>query len=724
MGWPSVRQYKDGDKVNAEALNGPINQLTERTEQLYRMLKDNDRTKVVVSAEIRLPVGFGLPYVGMPVYRTATGAYAPASATEQQNAWFYASDAAMAVGVVSKVISSTETTAEADVVLYGEIEIAADTDLPAATIIADDDPASGRYYLSATAGKLTARPVGPVIYVCNVLLEERKGVRYVRSILVSPQYRDTGESHVHRQVVLSGLPAGGTASIVDDKYVAGGIAARSETGTATARLTTYGHWDGAAPITYEVTVRGTALTWTSDDPDGDSGSTTLVADGPTTVGRHGLAVRVTGDGTWDLEMPNVAKGWMNYSEGGTQVGYALNLQMYLNLDGSAADPNPLNGAYLSVDGVERRGPVFEDRKQWKVVASLGGADGSEGPWLIWYGCAVDNKNAVAPFILEDDGTVVARDILFTTNTMRVGPTGFVTALQAAPGSILKFTRMGTSFPAAQGPLQADLGIDFNTETGGVRGHEVVKRIVGSTFYTGPVVERVVAGPGAAVLPSHGQGTVTVALGGAKFAGDFETIALKNAKQDVAGGIFPYTKLLGPNEVASGFTAKFRVPDYLPYLDADGNPIDYNVIVSASLFGEAASEASAQAAFRLRSFYLYDYALTPDATAIPPVGGASINQPTPGDTVTVPVVLGENYAAFDPVVVHGFPPSIVPDVIPHRRNVPDLLLKKDGQAIVVRPGYFVGLEIFRANPAGSGVQYTAPLGFLSLRWNLVDAREVA
>lgn len=711
MGWPSVRQYKDGDKVNAESLNGPINQLTERTEQLYRMLKDNDRTKVVVSAEL---VDGVEPYVGMPVYRTATGAYAPASALEQQNAWFYAADEAMAVGVVSRV---TDTGAE--VVLYGEIEIATDTVIPAATLIVDDEPASGRYYLSATAGKLTARPVGPVIYVCSVLLEEVAGVRCVRSILVSPQYRDTGESHVHRQLVLSGLPAGGTASIVDDKYVADGIAARS----GTAKLATYGHWDGAAPITYTVTVSGTTLTWTSDDPTGDSGSTTLVADGPTTVGRHGLAVRVTGDGTWDLMMPTVAKGWMNYSEGGTQVGYALNLQMYLNLDGSATDPNPLNGAYLSVDGVERRGPVFEARKQWKVVASLGGADGSEGPWLIWYGCAVDDDNAVAPFVLKD-GVAVARDILFTTNTMRVGPTGFVTALQAAPGSILKFTRMGTSFPAAQGPLQADLGIDFNTETGGVRGHEVVKRIVGSTFYTGPVVERVVAGPGAAVLPSNGQGTVTVALGGAKFAGDFETIALKNAKQDVAGGIFPYTKLLGPNEVASGFTAKFRVPDYLPYLDADGQPIDYNVVVSASLFGEAASEASAQAAFRLRSFYLYDYALTPDATAIPPVGGASINQPTPGDTVTVPVVLGENYAAFDPVVVHGFPPSLVPDVIPHRRNVPDLLLKKDGQAIVVRPGYFVGLEIFRANPAGSGVQYTAPLGFLSLRWNLVDAREVA
>ena len=715
MGWPSVRQYRDGDKVNADTLNDPINQLTQRTEQLYRMLRDNDRTKVVVSASLSLPDGFGKAYVGLPVYRMDSGAYAPASALEQQNAWFYAADAAMAVGVVSKV-----TDDGADVVLYGEIELDENTVLPASKMIADPNPTSGRYYLSSTVGKLTAHPVGPVIYVCNVLVEASDVGTRVRSILVSPQYRDTGESHIHRQIVLSGLPAGGAASILDDKYVAGGIVSRS--GTAT--LTTYGHWDGAVPLTYVVTVSGTTLTWTSDDPNGDTGSATLAADGPTTVGRHGLAVRVTGDGTWDLAMPNVAKGWMNYSEGGEQVGYALNLQMYLNLDGSAADPNPLNGASLSVDGIERRGPVFTNRKQWKVVASLGGADGSEGPWLIWYGCAVDGDNAVAPFILKD-GVVVARDILFTINTMRVGPTGFVTALQAAPGSILKFTRMGTSFPAVQGPLQADLGIDFNTETGGVRGHEVVKRIVGSTFYTGPVVERVVAGPGAAVLPSNGQGTVTVSLGGAKFAGDFETIALKNAKQDVAGGIFPYTKLLGPNAVASGFTAKFRVPDYLPYLDEDGNPIDYNVVVSASLFGESSSEASAQAAFRLRSFYLYDYALTSDATAIPPIGGASINQPTPGDMVTVPVVLGkENYMAFDPVIVHGFPPSSVPDVIPHRRNVPDLLLKKDGQAIIVRPGYFVGLEIFRANPTGSGVQYTAPLGFLSLRWNLIDAREVA
>lgn len=718
MGWPSVRKYKDGDKVNADTLNDPINQLTERTEQLYRLLRDHDRTKVVVSASLSLPDGFGDAYVGMPVYRTASGAYAPASAMEQQNAWFYAADAAMAVGVVSKVSDG-----DAEVVLYGEIDLEGAGVSPS-DIIADDVRESGRYYLSAEAGKLTAHPNGPVIYVCNVTVATPKDADpYVSSILVSPQYRDTGESHVHRQVVLRGLPAGGTVREVDGKYVAGGIASQS----GTAVLSTYGHWDGSDPITYVVTVREDTLSWTSGGATGDSGSTPLRADGPTAVGKHGLSVRVTGDGVWELAMPDVARGWANYSEevGGTvtQVGYALNLQMYLHLDGSYADPNPLNGAYVSVDGIELRGPVFGARRQWKVVSSLGDESGNEGPWLIWYGCTVDGDNAVAPFLLKD-GVVVERDILFTTNTMRVGPTGFVTSLQSAPGSILRFTRAGTSFPAAQGPLMASLGIDFNTETGGVRGHEVVKRIVGSTFYTGPVVERVVAGPGAAVLPSNGQGTVTVSLGGAKFAGDFETIALKNAKQDVAGGIFPYTKLLGPNAVASGFTAKFRVPDYLPYLDEDGNPIDYNVVVSASLFGESSSEASAQAAFRLRSFYLYDYALTSDATAIPPIGGASINQPTPGDMVTVPVVLGENYAAFDPVVVHGFPPSLVPDVIPHRRNVPDLLLKKDGQAIIVRPGYFVGLEIFRANPTGSGVQYTAPLGFLSLRWNLIDAREVA
>lgn len=705
MGWPSVRKYKDGDKVNADTLNDPINQLTERTEQLYRLLRDHDRTKVVVSASLSLPDGFGDAYVGMPVYRTASGAYAPASAMEQQNAWFYAADAAMAVGVVSKVSDG-----DAEVVLYGEIDLEGAGVSPS-DIIADDVRESGRYYLSAEAGKLTAHPNGPVIYVCNVTVATPKDADpYVSSILVSPQYRDTGESHVHRQVVLRGFPAGGTVREVDGKYVAGGIASQS----GTAVLSTYGHWDGSDPITYVVTVREDTLSWTSDDATGDSGSTPLRADGPTAVGKHGLSVRVTGDGVWELAMPDAARGWANYSEkvSGTltQVGYALNLQMYLHLDGSYVDPNPLNGAYVSVDGIELRGPVFGARRQWKVVSSLGDESGNEGPWLIWYGCTVDGDNAVAPFLLKD-GVVVERDILFTTNTMRVGPTGFVTSLQSAPGSILRFTRAGTSFPAAQGPLMASLGIDFRTEAGGVRGHEVVKRIVGETFYTGPVVEKIVAGPGVSAIER--SGAVTVSVSNAAYAGDFETIALKNAKQDLVGNVFPYTKLLGWRtgavNVNSGFSAKFRVPDHIPY----GK---YGVIVSASVFGEEQAAQACGAAFLMSAFYLRDYALS---SAGVQEGDAStdVSQPTPAASRVIEVPFDSGHPAFDPVVIHGF--AEYPDVPAQRTYIPDLMLKKaDGSPVVVYPGYFIGVDISRTS-SSANVGYEAAIGFLSLRWNLVS-----
>lgn len=753
MGWPAVQGYKDGDSVTAAVLNKPLNQLAERTDYLYNLFKGNDHTKVCVTGAVVVDLGYGLPVTGQPVYRVpGTDTYAVAAGITSENEWFYADPMAMAVGVYEEAVDGTHT-----IVLCGRTDFSAREDpVLASDIISDRRPASGRHYLSATTGRLTRHPKGPVIYVCDVQLSE-DGTRVV-SLLVNPQYRDTGESHIHRTFVVSGLPLGSYAVKAEGRYTVSGIlpdGVAPTVGTLPSGLSvlTFGEWPSDVNVTYKLSVVrkasgsasewvGYQLAWQSaagqDDGAGtadisfSSGLSPLIP-----VGSHGLYVRLAiTDGTtpasvtgkvWTVAMPAAAQGWANYT--GTAAsgdegrrGFVLNLGMYPAM-ARYVPPVPANGADVTVSGVSLRSGIFGSRSQWRILPA--DADLRTGPRLVWYGGEVDADSVTTPFVWTAD-TVAAtgRDIVLHVNRMRVGPTGFVTSLQAAPGSPIKVTSAQTGAAAEQGALQIALDVDFTTSEGNVAGARVVKRITGTTFETGLVVERVVAGPGMSV--DHEQGTVTVSATNAVYAGDFETIALKNAKQDLAGGVFPYTKLLkwenGAGNTASGFTAKFRVPDHIPYRK-------YHVIVSASVFGEAAAASAAEAYFRMTGYRLKDYACSLTPIPLDPddaITGSAISTPTPGSDPIIPVKFAAGYAGFDPVLLHGFREIAEDTETPQRQYVADLLLKQqDGVTpVTVYPGYFIGLDIARCGaPAdGTATWYTAQLGILSLRWNLVAVRE--
>lgn len=768
MVWPNVDDFTNGvDKLDAETLNKRLRQLVARTEQLKTILDNQaSRTNVAIDAELQGETTSNnvtvYPQLGQPVYRVAGGnAYAKAAAIVgdvEESKWFWADQQAMAVGVVGSAPSGSSAT----VVLNGYIAFV--EPIAAADVIVDPEPASGRYFLSTTAGKLTAAPVGPIVYVCDC---EIRGGKII-SMLVNPQYRDTGESHIHRAFVLSGMPSGyaftssgryRAADIPSTRFFASLKRASDDNHTASAPSDTvmmrpYGNWLTSRNITYTVKLEGSGtawsgykLAWESSDHSDDGVGTATIAfsdSGISTryypIGRYGLKVQLRRYGTpeprsffnsndvsdtWSIVMPDAGRGWIDYwdNAAAARVGYMLNLGMYLEM-ARFVPPLPANGASLTVDGVELRSNAFGSRKRWEILPA-NSADG--GPWLCWYGGEVAGVSFTAPFKYNEDGLVesqASRDIILHVNRMRVGPTGFVTSLQAAPGSPLKVTSAQTGANAAQGALQVGLDIDFKSTSGNAEGHEVVKSIVGSTFVTGPVVERVVAGPGMAV--DRQQGIVTVSASNAVYAGDFETIALKNAKQDLAGGVFPYTKLLRWNtsgtNIDSGFTAKFRVPDHMPYNAGKG----YYVVVSASVFGEAAAVSAATAAFRLTGYALSDQACTPDASG---TFDGSIASPTGGYAQVIGVPFASGYTAFDPVLVHGFGKS-ASDAKPGTLVLPDTkqrvsvsalwLLASASEHMVVYPGYFVGLSIERCGlPENSTVTpYTPAIGFLSLRWNLV------
>lgn len=774
--WPAVTSFEDGDNVDAKTLNAPIRQLAARTEHLLRLLQQNDRTKVaVVDAQLSDPDNYGVPDVGSVVYRASDGTYAKAIGSAEEDAWFYATPEAMAVGVVGSKASGAST---GTVVLCGYVSFGDGID--ASQVIADVNPSSGRYYLSNTVeGKLTANPSGPIIYVCDCHVEGGK----VTSMLVNPQYRDTGESHVHRSFVLDWKPMGGFSYKGSTSFGVYGIYPTgmnpNTTGFSPKKVITLligGAWDTTKSVTYTFRlVLNTSATsgsnkWSdyhltctssaSEDAGslkdialgGISGDATTqevsgsVETGYTSVGTHKMQVSVLRTSstvaagqcspaeivadpdrnTWTVVMPSDGRAW-----GPDSSGFRLNLGMYPEM-ARYVPLVPSNSGALVVGGVELRGPEFAADRQWLID----GAGDSGGPWLVWLGRSVvsDGTSSTVPWVHNTTSswantlateTIGTRYIVFHVGRQRVGPTGFVTSLQPAPGAPLKITSALTSADAAQGALQIGLDINFESGGGDAPGSQVVKRIEGTTFMTGPVVERVVAGPG--LSANQEQGTVRLSVANAAYAGDFETIALKNAKQDLAAGVFPYTKLLGwgaGSNIASGFTAKFRVPDHIPY-NADHG---YWVVVSASVFGEESydSETVKTASFALVSYVLGDQACSADAVSSSFSG--SIAAPVSGKAnEKVGVQFTGPYTAFDPVLVHGFrnasnvagPGTIVLQDTGSRRSEGALWLKQlDGTPVVVHPGYFVGLSIQRC--ASTGTAYTAPIGFMSLRWNLVEA----
>ena len=779
--WPAMTGFADGQNVDAATLNAPIQQLASRTDLLWRLLAQNDRTKVAIDVEI----SGDTPAVGQPVYRVGDdGTFAKAIGAVGNNAWFYADSQAMAVGVVSAISGPTATTAT--VVLCGYLALP-DNGVDVGNLIDDPSPVSGRYYLSNyNAGKLTANPSGPVIYVCDCYIDGGK----VKSMLVNPQYRDTGESHVHRSFVLSGKPMGGYAikgiglwSATDIMPVGEQLREFDSTSSPLSShiasvvnmivLRVFGAWNSDDEVTYTFTLgrySGTTaadelsdwdnyyMEWTSTAADEQlipesarrislspfkkgkysnsstvsvglrgmlvqaniRGKATIDAAGHITSSEMGdlTPADIPSTATWTVVMPDAGRAWITEGTGTTDDSprqFMLNLGMYPAL-ARYVPPVPANGAALVVDGLEFRDYMFGANRQWYIT----GANANGGPWLHWTDGKVSSGNSVTtPFKwLSHSEACAERSIVLHLNHMRVGPTGFVTSLQPAPGSPLKVTSALTDTDAVQGALQIGLDINFKSSAGNVAGSQVVKRINGSTFETGPVVERIIAGPGMTV--SQEQGIVRVSASNAVYAGDFETIALKNAKQDLAGGVFPYTKLIGP-DITSGFTAKFRVPDHIPY----GK---YNVIVSASVFGEAAvpSTASQAAAFSLLNYILPDQACS---SSVDPeeVFNGSISSPIKGyrgDSAKIAVAFPAGYVAYNPVLLHGFSTDsgavALANIEGQRKSEPLMCLKDEyNKAIEVYPGYFVGIEIQRCAPGGTLTPYTNPIGFLSLRWNLVE-----
>ena len=339
--------------------------------------------------------------------------------------------------------------------------------------------------------------------------------------------------------------------------------------------------------------------------------------------------------------------------------------------------------------------------------------------------------------VTNPGTMALNMVIYLTR-LAMGESGLVTSLQPAPNSPIRVVRCGTNDPAKVGDLALDLDLGLVDDPANVPGFQVYKQLVGQKLRKGPVVEKLVAGPGIALMTQAGaptgQGTVTISTSTNLYGGDFEEVALENAKQQMIG-MFPYIRLLEWNSgtnIPTAFTAKFRIPHTL-----DG---EYKVIVYATVFGETTIPWVGGGSKQFAGIE-FTYGILPDYFR-PGAGTTYVfpDNPEWGNlrtqvlaiTRTVEIPLGmydpthpgglNIYDAFDPMLVHNN--NAEPGGDEDRKVIQALgdPFPMDAELPIynkVSKGDLIAIRVART-ASTSSPEYTGKLGFINLRWQLVAA----
>lgn len=329
--WSQVSKFRDGDELNAETLNIPIGQLGDRTTYLYARLQEllaSGKMSSVVLTDVELSTNKGEePDVGNAVYLDKeSGCFALAKATMSLYDDFKAADSAFTVGILQSRKGTTGT-----VVIYGKFLL----DTGGASISESDVLESGerfrpgRYYLSSNeAGKLTATPNGPLIYVCSITGSiATNGTFKDAAAILNPQFLDIGTSHVHRTAVLAARPAG-TLSVAG--YLPESYDADHPEESMTLRIG--GEWTSDEEIDYKFWLNQESANWPDgvklywSENGGAEHSVNIPAPDAEVKISNGMSVTLSIPGsnsttaysgivsvakrTWDVTLPEDGKGWL------------------------------------------------------------------------------------------------------------------------------------------------------------------------------------------------------------------------------------------------------------------------------------------------------------------------------------------------------------------------------------------------------------------------------
>ena len=335
--WSQLNKFSDGESLNAETLNIPIGQLGDRTSYLYARLKElmsSGKMSSVVLTDVSLSTEKGkIPEVGNAVYLdNETGRFAAAKASMSLYDDFTAADSAFTLGILQWKKGNT-----GNVIVYGRLDMSpSGTKVTASSILHSGEKfRPGRYYLSADeAGRLTANPTGPLIYVCTISGGVDLAGWVTGTAVVSPQYLDIGTSHVHRSAVLTARPAG---TLSTDGYLPiDETAPQGASGPLAIRFG--GKWTSNEEVDYSFYLdsenaswneNGVVLKWKENGLGNAAFSVVIHAPDEEVQISHGLTARVSfpsatpetayegisnnNQRTWGtLTLPDAGKGWLRH----------------------------------------------------------------------------------------------------------------------------------------------------------------------------------------------------------------------------------------------------------------------------------------------------------------------------------------------------------------------------------------------------------------------------
>jgi len=217
--WTAVSGLSNGEALEDSVLNRPLFELRERTDYLYALLASfagtNPFEAIRLSSLELETTGDSAPLLKDIVYlNPTTHKLEKAIATlDVFNNIFTASNIqALAIGVLVDVVGTLGTVA-----IFGRTYLTSNTGTwdVVDMVQSDESFRPGQYYLSSTeAGKITATPKGPAIYLGQFLAQVSDPTVLDYAVLM-PQYKDVAESHIHRSIVLETQPAGSQVYVKD-----------------------------------------------------------------------------------------------------------------------------------------------------------------------------------------------------------------------------------------------------------------------------------------------------------------------------------------------------------------------------------------------------------------------------------------------------------------------------------------------------------------------------
>lgn len=748
MPWrPQVQVITDGEQVSAATTNRPLGQLVDRTEHLKQQVANLSPSagRVVYPSA---PCDSSVSLHDFVYFDPADGIYKQAIAEAAFNGIEYkATPRSFAVGWVIAKPSATL----ADILLGGRINL--DTEGINPDTLVDDplnDPfESGRYYLSSRVpGKMTRFEKAPLIQL---------GFFSETESVVQPIQRDLFDSHKHYTFDLHARPS------ASQNFDRTGWTNFGDVNPATGRkwVDYYNEGSAATPPDMILCVRANSNEKTPEDEPvrveifvDDANANALTAEIFESVDVNDPTSGVSG-GTSVLTYPAYGE-WVAIPNTNLEVAFVNYTGSYLNsletdMTGMVAAQRfkvllphdyrgwtnanpfdvlsvPTNAMYRYVVegqsdlfGVFPPAPPASSEISQNGVALKFGEDYSVNEFgIYWFPSKVDLTYTYSPWPhdFSADTTLTPDPLLaknFRMDFIKAGLSNSASVVQSLRGiAPIKITICPTGLPGSAGHLQVGVDLSLLLGTDAPTNPDTVLRTVdGTTFKLGYVVSEIEQGPGIKVerlttTTGKNVGKLRISGQAMKFESEFDSIALRNAKQEV-GDFASWIEFLPPETAACGIIASAKVPN----LDWDPSGTNFKLQVRGRFFGSqsvAVSGIVQQAVFKatyhvLRADAAFNVAAFTDVNA---------------------ALIQHWLVQFQP----GYSANaMLPDEIPYDSTDTDLYELNSttvlpGSLVALNGGFKVGdvilVRIDRVASDGSGNadSYPGRVALPSLRWMLL------